>query len=324
VVFLGSRDSSTYISKIGNSLFIRVNDVDSTVFPFVDWSNKVNITIRRENGVNYVSTTGNNEVSISQTEPFVWKEIYKYSTSYRSGTLYTLESKGERFNLTEGLGNEVEGSSGTIGTIYSSHASGNERINYGMWQKNGNVLELTRANSDYLQLDTPVSYTGDFSVSFDIVSNLNDNSQGFINGNGAISQVSLYAGGKILYRTSSNITNLSGTNVVPSTGAYVLGIERVGNETNFYADGVLGYTVTGDSGEFNIGSIGRYSSNYFDGTIKIVTLGDEQFNFREGQETTTTGSNGTVATINTSHASGTDYIDSEIWNLETSKWIDYK
>jgi len=52
-----------------------------------------------------------------------------------NATIYYLEIATEQFLFREGLGNQVYGSSGTIGTIETSNAQGIERINYGMWLK---------------------------------------------------------------------------------------------------------------------------------------------------------------------------------------------
>ena len=54
---------------------------------------------------------------------------------FLDGSILSLRLQGETFKLTEGLGNQVFGSNGTIGTIHTSNAQGIERTNYGQWLK---------------------------------------------------------------------------------------------------------------------------------------------------------------------------------------------
>ena len=63
---------------------------------------------------------------------------------------------------------------------------------------------------------------------------------------------------------------------------------------------------------------------YNDGVVYSFELQNEQFQFREGQGVTTTGSLGTTATINTANAGGTQYINEQVWNVDSNKYIDYE
>ena len=83
-----------------------------------------------------VHTFTDNAINITSTsfKPTLGK--FSYSDSFYSDfNYYALSINSEQFNLTEGLGNEVFGSNGTIGTINTSNAQGIERINFGMWLK---------------------------------------------------------------------------------------------------------------------------------------------------------------------------------------------
>ena len=60
---------------------------------------------------------------------------------------------------------------------------------------------------------------------------------------------------------------------------------------------------------------GRSANAYTSSEVHKVIVDNETFNFKESSGTTTIGSEGTVATINTTHASGTDYINDNVWNL---------
>ena len=71
-------------------------------------------------------------------------------------------------------------------------------------------------------------------------------------------------------------------------------------------------------------TLGQSGSSTFDGSIKSFTINSEKFQFREGQGITTEGSLGTTATINTSHAGGTQYINEQVWNVDSNKYIDYE
>lgn len=258
-----------------------------------------------------------------------------FAPSYVSFSLHNLSINNEQFNLTEGLGNEVEGSSGTVGTINTSHASGNERINYGMWEKNGNVLRFKSANSDYLSTTITSEIPLLSDISFDCEVNFDNTSVfitylfsiGFNSGNsfsiavradgnlitdGTLNGVSLYEIGQPL--TKNMTVSFDGVKV------YQNGIETI----DLTSKGVVPTNLPIGTG-VAFGKLIYQGSRYLDGYFKSVSFQGDQFLFREGQGVTTTSENGlSTATINTSHASGTDYINSEIWNVETSKWIYYK
>jgi sporulation protein YlmC with PRC-barrel domain len=66
---------------------------------------------------------------------FTIDEICRNGSIFVDFDLEYLEINNEQFTLTEGLGNEVLGSSGTVGTINTSHADGIQRVNFGQWLK---------------------------------------------------------------------------------------------------------------------------------------------------------------------------------------------
>jgi hypothetical protein len=76
--------------------------------------------------------------------------------------------------------------------------------------------------------------------------------------------------------------------------------------------------------DFTITYIGRYTSTYSSLTVYDLSIATEQFQFREGQGITTTGSLGTTATINTANAGGVEYINEQVWNVDSNKYIDYE
>ena len=66
---------------------------------------------------------------------------------FMNGSIFGLSINTEQFNLTEGLGNEVFGSNGTIGTIHTSNAQGIERTNFGQWLKGSDDIGWYDYNS---------------------------------------------------------------------------------------------------------------------------------------------------------------------------------
>ena len=269
------------------------------------------VYIRRDGGINFAGCNGDEEELTTITDAIGLSALYVFDytgSSSVNGTLRGLNILNEQFLLEESYGNTIKGSDGTVGTINTSHASGQEYIDANMWEKKSFALEFDASNSEYLELDNSISYLGDFSISLDIISNVNSNTQSIIQG--LITQVSLYAGGKIYYRTETDSIYLSGFNKLPLTGAYLLGINRVGNDTMFYVNGALVDTISGYNGEFKINSICRYYGFYFDGTVKSINLEGEQILSTEGLGNRIYGGN---ATINTSHASGIERINYGMW-----------
>ena len=267
----------------------------------------------------------NVSLGVNATSPLA---LYNFAQIGRSGggavfsnvSIYNFTINNEQFNLTEGLGNQVYGSNGTIGTINTSNAQGIERTNYGQWLKSGNVLKFESSNNDFLQFDNDIVLSGDFTLSVDLVSNISFNGQSLF----GQSKVSLFGAGKIYFKTDTDSLYLSTVNKLPQTGAFVYVIERIGNDTFFYADGVLVDTISGYNGDMTLDTLGQSGSSTFDGSIKSFTINSEKFQFREGQGITTEGSLGTTATINTSHAGGTQYINEQVWNVDSNKYIDYE
>ena len=74
-------------------------------------------------------------LSIPQSRQMVICRLSYLSSRFLSANLFNIIVQNEQFNLTEGLGNQVFGSSGTIGTINTANAQGIERTNYGQWLK---------------------------------------------------------------------------------------------------------------------------------------------------------------------------------------------
>lgn len=233
--------------------------------------------------------------------------------------------QGESFNLTEGLGNKVYSTPSDIeGTISTSHASSVDRINYGMWQKNGNTLRFNADNSDYLTLASPNSIQGDFTLEFDLTSNLNANTQILAtNSTASATNIFLYGGGKIYWTTETDPLYLSDFGKLPNTGSFLYTIERIGNTTKFYVDGSEVDSIDGYNGDVVIDWLFRRGSNYFDGAIKSININGDLYLFKEGEGSQTISESGSAATIETSHASAPSYIDDYMWQHSLDKWLPY-
>jgi hypothetical protein len=299
-------------------------------------------------GVLDVDLSSFGEIPFVTNSPFFLGRLAYQTSRYYTGSISSFELQDETFSLNEPSGATFTGSNGTTGTrntahadgtdyindsmikgdgwskgtIHTSNAQGIERTNYGQWLKNGNILKLDSVNSDYLEFDTQFLVSGDFTLSVDLVSNISANTQVLFSTSST--NVSLFGGGKIYWQTETDAYYLSTTGILPITGAYVFGIERIGNDTFFYVDSVLVDTISGYNGDIGFLWIGWRSTSYFEGVIKNFSINSENFQFREGQGITTTGSLGTTATINTSNAGGVQYINEQVWNIDSNKYIDYE
>jgi hypothetical protein len=79
------------------------------------------------------------DLTNSSYKPTISKASYQDSF-YSDFRYYELEIDGTNYPLTEGLGNTAKSQDKTItSTIYTSHASGIERINYGVWLKGNDI-----------------------------------------------------------------------------------------------------------------------------------------------------------------------------------------
>jgi hypothetical protein len=88
-----------------------------------------------------VHTFTEKQINFTNTsfKPTISKASYQDSF-YSDFRYYELEIDGTNYPLTEGLGNTAKSQDKTItSTIYTSHASGIERINYGVWLKGNDI-----------------------------------------------------------------------------------------------------------------------------------------------------------------------------------------
>ena len=88
-----------------------------------------------------VHTYAEQQINLTSTayKPTISKASY-LDDFYSDFQYKTLEINGKKYLLTEGLGNEVWSEDKTDkGTLYTNHAGGVDRINFGMWLKGDDV-----------------------------------------------------------------------------------------------------------------------------------------------------------------------------------------
>jgi hypothetical protein len=259
------------------------------------------------------------------------------SDRYLNGTLYNFSISGEVFNFIEGKGTAITGSLGTTATINTSHADGSEyvdyqiwdnpimtpayRNNYGQWLKNGNILKFDRANSDYLELPSVITLQDGSSFKWE---------GSFINEGAYIPLLfgtsTTYldiAEGLIRLRINGTDDFINDVAITENT-THAIELFKTGNDYSVSFDGGTPIFMVTTVDDFFVIDIGKRVGIYGNITVNTLELNTEQFLFREGQGITTEGSLGTTATINTSNAGGVQYINEQVWNIDSNKYIDYE
>ena len=190
-----------------------------------------------------------------------------------------------------------------------------------MWKKNGNVLKLNSSNSDYILLPSvqTLSADGDYlEISFTLDSL--EQQFAIVSEENVGDYLTILSDGRLFINTGSGDSlNTLVTNDLDN----IVKITRTATGLDVTLNGVTETsTLTTD---FNYGQFFRRSSGYLSGKIHYIKSTNETYLFREGYGTTTTSESGNVdATINTSAADPTGYINSNVWDVDSSKWIDYE
>ena len=192
---------------------------------------------------------------------------------------------------------------------------------------------LTESNADYIEIDKSYVFTEGSKIEFDYTpTGLASESY-----RGILDTVSVSANpGRFLVdtRLSNNgvinveINNDNGDNVgsgqvlnnsfISGTKTHVV-LEVINNNLKITTEPEGGtlqtFTTSTSFGTCTVNSnlrIGRRLNLYSNGEIENLIIDGETFSFNEGNGATITGSNGTVATVNTSHAGGLNYINHEV------------
>ena len=139
---------------------------------------------------------------------------------------------------------------------------------------------------------SPKTVTGNWVLEFDITSNIEANTQILTYHNIGGLNITLFSLGRIGFNAY-----ISTASKLPTTGSFVLRIEQVGTDVNFYSDNVLVDTLAGQGGDFIIEHVAKRDAQNFDGVINSMNLDGEIFGLNEGTGTVSVGGLGTVMTL---------------------------
>ena len=333
-----------------NGSFIQYSDIDglnsqSYVIGTIDgdFTLKMDVGVVTLDGV-VVLTLSDQAINISPTYNNLNIGRFVANTLWNiDGVIKSLSINNETFNLIEGKGTAITGSLGTTATINTSHADGSEyvdykiwgnpimtpayRNNYGQWLKNGNILKLDSANLDYLELGSVATLQNEGDSVECTINRLNRNNDVFFFGNSSSLSnfLTVFSSGGTQLRDSLG-NNYNGSPNLDIIGEYKATVRVEGGN---YVVTINGVEVINSLAlapiTFNQINRRAVSSAYIsDIEVKNFTINNEQFQFREGQGITTKGSLGTTATINTANAGGVQYINEQVWNIDSNKYIDYE
>ena len=219
---------------------------------------------------------------------------------------------GETFPLSEGSGNTITGSNGTVGTINTSNAAGIDYINANVWEEIVPQYELNfdSANQDNISFNTPVQFTD--GSEFEIELNSYDVTLRAFGGVNTNTYIIIFFNSISFKLNSLTSYPLSTSSPNPSRGVFKFTYNS--NVIEAFIDGVSVGTITtnGESADFTQIN-GRATTDRFNCELKSFSLNGESFSLSEGSGNTITGDNSGVATINTSNAAGIAYIDANVW-----------
>jgi hypothetical protein len=335
---IGGDDRVAFLGN--NKLWISVQGFSSYTTSLVQVDGINEVTIEILGGVIVATLNGISE-TINTLSSLSFTDIFKSSSSYVNGSIYNFSINTEQFNLSEGNGTTTTGSLGTVATLNTSHADGSDyvdyqmwdnpimtpayRNNYGQWLKNGNVLKLDSVNSDYLSLGSLITMNDNTSMILSLGVSQIDTSYTLCRGSGGDGA---YAFGLLdttnyIYITMGGYFRQLGEFGSISVGDISIKLDRE-NGINYVSVNGQTRVLLGNDNPFYIDRVYHYNNTVGYVYAYDFSINNEQFQFREGQGITTTGSLGTQAIINTSHADGSEYIDSQVWNESSEKWVDYK
>ena len=184
------------------------------------------------------------------------------------------------------------------------------------FRQNGYGLTFDAANSDFILLSSDFVFEDGKTVSFDIDFDLG----GTLVLLGKVAQTNTYiqvTGGSVQIRD-----NVTGTSVNFAHGRISniksVSVSFVGTLLGVVVDGVDLGTQTAGTTQYSFNHINKRTSfGYYSFTLFNFSLNNETYSLTESRGTTTTGSLGTTATINTSNAGGVQYLDSTVWNKKS-------
>ena len=192
------------------------------------------------------------------------------------------------------------------------------------FRQNGHELQFESANSDYLEVNAQSNWINlsdvDFKVLF-YVGNTSSNTRcllsdgAFNNSNTGLVRFNITPNGYNLNVLFTDINNTNAVNLdynLGGAGLYLIEFENLqlkvnGTTINTYTEQSI--NVTSTSYKLTLSKLSNASLFYSDFKYHEIEINTETFNPTEiNSNAQIVGSLGTVATVNTSHASGNSYI----------------
>jgi len=180
---------------------------------------------------------------------------------------------------------------------------------------NGDVLYLDSANVDYIQLDTPISYTAEFDFEITTQGAIEDSSYVPLFGDTSIGNRVLISG-----ITDKVVMNIGGGALISKTG---LNVDMTSiTKTRLYRDsnndvyiqindGTPTFVVN-NTNTFVLSKIAKSQSREFKGFVHGFRIGNEIFSLTEGSGNVLTSDSGNLTATLVSNNSQT-YIDDYVW-----------
>lgn len=288
---------------------------------------KNTVKIRRGVNQSFLSVNGATEQLLSFTNPFRFKNWSNRANVYSSFILHEFSINNETFNPIDiDSSGQIEGSSGTVATVNTSHASGLSYILGTVFQKSSFALAFDSGNSEYLKIQQNsgiITNLSDIDVSFMLdttTPSVNENILSIGTGSAEKLFISLRNGVLNLWIRDNNASDQYFT---ISGGVSELTIKNL----EIKQDGVLIGTLTDkvlnidtSTDYFQIGQRVAFTPFNLDRAIYNFSLQGVNYPLTEGLGNTTDG-----ATINTSHADGIKRINFGMWlqGNDTDGWTPY-
>jgi hypothetical protein len=260
----------------------------------------------------------------------------RFSTFYFDGEVRRFELNGEAFDPIDiDSSGQIEGSSGTVATVNTSHASGLSYILGTVFQKSSFALAFDSANSEYADVDYLTNWVNlsdaNFKVKFEIFGQSTDTRIIYCDGifnNSAAGMVRLLINPNsytlVVVCTSKINGNFEGHfEGLGGAGTYEVGLnglDLVVNGQTVFTFTEKAIDLTNSSYKPTISKSSYVDSFYSDFRYYGLEIDGITYPLTEGLGNTTNGAN-----INTSHADGIERINYGMWlkGNDTDGWTPY-
>ena len=291
--------------ELGNDL-MRVGGVRQTPRPN-------NVPVFRDNGyqLDFTVATGGN--------------INFNGIDYPQSTLITsFEAEGKTWLLNEFSGNTIKSETGETATL--SVNEGDEFLDSDVWQKKSFDLELDRSNNEYIDLGNLYTISEGTSLQIEFIfkaffsafattqSGLNNNFIGISNTFFQIKQ------------SDGQFNQIGYPSALRFSVGDKINLEIRGENGNFecYINGSFANSTPITSG-LSINTINNRLNDIRNSEILSFKINGEKYYLREGLGNELIGSDGTTATIETSHVDGMSRINYGMWKKgnDVDGWVSY-